>query len=195
MTAALEGGEWSAARPGLTLPRKRHGTNFTGGWLGPRASLDWRKISSPTGFDPLTFQPVVNRYTDWATGPATEINTKEFFGGGWGVGKSRAGVWSWHLCSDAESCRMSKREWKPNIPSPFWIFMICYGETFIFTCHYSLQFPHNAQIPTKMWTSKFYVRKFIASLTTRSPCSSTRYSHPLAWVAGLHRRIYTVICT
>ena len=41
MTAALEGGEWSAARPGRTLyPRERHGTHCTGGWVGPRAGLD-----------------------------------------------------------------------------------------------------------------------------------------------------------
>jgi len=31
MTAALEGGEWSAARPDRTLPRERHGTHFTEG--------------------------------------------------------------------------------------------------------------------------------------------------------------------
>ena len=30
MTAALEGGEWSAARPGHTLPRGRPCTHFTG---------------------------------------------------------------------------------------------------------------------------------------------------------------------
>jgi len=52
MTAALEGGEWSAARPGHTLPRETPGTHFTGGWVGPRAGLDGRKISSPPGFDP-----------------------------------------------------------------------------------------------------------------------------------------------
>jgi len=50
MTAALEGGEWSAARPGRTLPRERPGTHFTGGWVGPTAGLEERKISSPPGF-------------------------------------------------------------------------------------------------------------------------------------------------
>jgi len=34
MTAALEGGEWSAARPGRTLTQERPGTHFTGGWVG-----------------------------------------------------------------------------------------------------------------------------------------------------------------
>jgi len=42
MTAALEGGEWSAARPDALYPRERPGTYFTGEWVGPRASLDGR---------------------------------------------------------------------------------------------------------------------------------------------------------
>ena len=54
---ALEGGEWSAAHPGRTLPRERTGTHFTGGWVGPRAGLDERKISSPPGFDPGPSSP------------------------------------------------------------------------------------------------------------------------------------------
>ena len=33
-------------------PPERPGTHFTGGWVGPRAGLDGRKISSLPGFDP-----------------------------------------------------------------------------------------------------------------------------------------------
>jgi hypothetical protein len=33
-------GEWSASRPGRSLPRKRPGTHFTGGWVDPRAGLN-----------------------------------------------------------------------------------------------------------------------------------------------------------
>ena len=45
MTAALEGGEWSAQHaPAELYPRERLGTHFTGGWVGPRAGLDgWNK--------------------------------------------------------------------------------------------------------------------------------------------------------
>ena len=57
MTAALEGGEWSAARPGRTLPRERPCTHFTERWVGPRAGLDGRKISSPQEFDPGPSSP------------------------------------------------------------------------------------------------------------------------------------------
>ena len=52
MTAALEVGEWSAVRPAALYPRERIGTHFTGGWVGPKAGLDGRKISSQPGFDP-----------------------------------------------------------------------------------------------------------------------------------------------
>jgi len=58
MTAALEEGEWSAACLGHTLPPwERPGTHFTGGWVGLRAGLDKRKISSPLGFDPRLSSP------------------------------------------------------------------------------------------------------------------------------------------
>jgi len=38
--------------PAALYPRERPGAHFTGGWVGPRAGLDGRKISSPPGFDP-----------------------------------------------------------------------------------------------------------------------------------------------
>jgi hypothetical protein len=48
---ALDGGEWSASRPGRFTPRERApGTHCIGGWVGPRAVLDAvvkRKIPSP----------------------------------------------------------------------------------------------------------------------------------------------------
>ena len=58
MTAVLEGGEWSAARPGRTLFRERPGTHFTGGWVGPRAGLDGAEKLVPTGIQSRTVQPV-----------------------------------------------------------------------------------------------------------------------------------------
>jgi len=69
MTAALEGGEWSAARPGRTLPP------------GKARYLCYRRLGRsqgrsgraenlvPTGIRSRTFKPVVSRYTDWVTGP------------------------------------------------------------------------------------------------------------------------------
>jgi hypothetical protein len=51
LPSALDGGEWSASRPGRFTQRERApGTHCTGSWAGPRAGLDTvvrRKIPSP----------------------------------------------------------------------------------------------------------------------------------------------------
>jgi len=50
MTAALEGGEWSATRPGRTLPPGKTRYPFYRSWVGPRAGLDGQKISTKRDF-------------------------------------------------------------------------------------------------------------------------------------------------
>ena len=55
MTAALQGVRDQQHAPAALYARERLDTHFTGGWVGPRASLDGRKILSPPGFDPGTF--------------------------------------------------------------------------------------------------------------------------------------------
>jgi hypothetical protein len=51
LISAIDGGEWSASRPGRFTHRERApGTHWIGGWVGPRATLDAvvkRKILSP----------------------------------------------------------------------------------------------------------------------------------------------------
>jgi hypothetical protein len=73
LTSALDGGEWSASRPGCSTPRERaSGTHCIGDWVGLKAVLDAvvkRKIHSPRReLNPRTpiVQPVAQRYTDWA---------------------------------------------------------------------------------------------------------------------------------
>jgi hypothetical protein len=66
LTSALDGGEWSASRPGRFTPRERVlGTHWIGGWVGSRAILDVvvkRKIpSSHWKSDPRT--PIVQLLT------------------------------------------------------------------------------------------------------------------------------------
>ena len=89
MTAALEGGEWSAARPGRTYPRERPGTHFTGGWVGPRAGLEGEKYRPHRDSIPnrpaqslyrLSY-PAHSYYYMWVTGsvvcpPATAISAR-----------------------------------------------------------------------------------------------------------------------
>jgi hypothetical protein len=70
---ALDGDEWSASLLGCFTPSVRApGTHWIGGWVGPRAVLDAvvkRKIPGPRReLNPRNqiFQPVAQRYTDWA---------------------------------------------------------------------------------------------------------------------------------
>ena len=44
--------------PAALYPRERPGTHFTEGWVGPRAGLNGRKISSLTGIDPGQCSPL-----------------------------------------------------------------------------------------------------------------------------------------
>jgi hypothetical protein len=71
LNSAIDGGEWSASRPGRFTPRERAtDTHFIGGWVGPTTGLDmvWRRKipslrreSNPNhGFA----QPVASPYTD-----------------------------------------------------------------------------------------------------------------------------------
>jgi len=69
MTAALEGGEWSAARPGRTLPSGKTRYPLYRRLGGPQGRSGWAENLVPTGILSRTVQPVVSRYTDWTTRP------------------------------------------------------------------------------------------------------------------------------
>ena len=69
MTTALEGGEWWAARPGRTLPPGKTRYPFHRRLGGPQGRSGRAENRVPTGIRSRTVQPVVSRYTDWATGP------------------------------------------------------------------------------------------------------------------------------
>jgi hypothetical protein len=85
-TSALDGGEWSASRPGRLTPKERaQGTHWTGSWMGRRAVLDAvvkRKIPSPRRESKPrtpTVQPVTHCYIDWAITalPARSIRSQK----------------------------------------------------------------------------------------------------------------------
>ena len=71
MTAALEGGELSAAHPGCTLPPGKTRYPFYSRLGGPQGQSGQAENLVPTGIRSQTVQPVVCRYTDWATRPIT----------------------------------------------------------------------------------------------------------------------------
>ena len=73
MTAALEVGEWSAARPGRTLSPGKTWYPLYRGLGGPQGRSGRAENLVSPGFDPRTVQPLVSRYTDWATRPTSLI--------------------------------------------------------------------------------------------------------------------------
>jgi len=52
MTAALEGGEWSAARPGRTAPQGKKIYPFYRRLGGPQGQSGWAENLVPLGFHP-----------------------------------------------------------------------------------------------------------------------------------------------
>jgi len=73
MTAALEGGERSAARPGHTLPQGKTLYPFYRRLGGPQGRSGQAENLIPTRIRSRTIQPVVSRYTDWATRPTARL--------------------------------------------------------------------------------------------------------------------------
>ena len=71
MTVPLEGGEWSAARPGRTLPPGKTRYPFYMRLSGPQGRSGRAKILVPTGIRSRTVQPVVSRCNYRATRPTT----------------------------------------------------------------------------------------------------------------------------
>jgi len=79
MTAALEGGVWSAARLGRTLPEGKIRYLLYRRLGGPQGRTGRAENLVPTGILSRTVQPVVSRYTDWATRPARDVSTRNIF--------------------------------------------------------------------------------------------------------------------
>ena len=80
MTTALEGGEWSAARPGRTLTSGKTRYPLYRRLSGPQGRSGRAENLAPPGFDPRTVQPVVSRYTDWANRPTMMYYKLKKFG-------------------------------------------------------------------------------------------------------------------
>ena len=74
MTMALEGGEWSAAHPGHTLPPGKTRCPFY------RRGLDGQKISSPLGFDPRLSSPQTVATPTELLGPPNALYHLLFYG-------------------------------------------------------------------------------------------------------------------
>jgi len=64
MTAALEGGEWSAGRPGRTLPPGKTRYPFYRRLVEAQGRSEQAENLVPTGIRSRTVQPAVSYYTD-----------------------------------------------------------------------------------------------------------------------------------
>jgi hypothetical protein len=80
MTTPLEGGEWSAASPGRTLPPGKTRYPFYRRLGGPQGRSRRAEDLVPTGIWSRTVQLVVSRYTDWATRPTVSTIAQLFKG-------------------------------------------------------------------------------------------------------------------
>jgi len=69
MTAGLKGGEWLAARHGRTLASGKTRYPFYRRLGRPQGRSGLAKYLVLTGLRSRSVQPIVSRYTDWATGP------------------------------------------------------------------------------------------------------------------------------
>jgi hypothetical protein len=65
LTSALDGGEWSASRPGrFTLRERAPDTHWIGGWVGPRSGGKEKNSQPLPGLKPPIIQLVAQRSTD-----------------------------------------------------------------------------------------------------------------------------------
>jgi len=73
MTAALEGGEWSAACPGCTLPLGKTWYPFYRRLGGPQGQSGRAENFIPSGIRSQTVQPIGSRVPTELPGPTAEI--------------------------------------------------------------------------------------------------------------------------
>jgi len=77
--------------PAALYPRERPGTHCTGGCVGSRAGLDrCGKSRHPPGSDPRTVQPVVSRYTVYATRPTLTGQAHRYLQWTYKIGKTKS---------------------------------------------------------------------------------------------------------
>jgi hypothetical protein len=66
--------------PAASTSGKDPGAHFTGGWVGPKAGLDGRKISCPPEFDPAFVQyTYLNAYVLYSNADSSIVQCKHFW--------------------------------------------------------------------------------------------------------------------
>ena len=104
LTTTLEGGEWSAARPGRTLTPGKTQYPFYRRLGGPQGRSGLTENLVPTGILSRTVQPVVSHYTHWATQVPVILVT---FQRNWILSMYFRKISKFFLCSNVRaSCNM-----------------------------------------------------------------------------------------
>jgi hypothetical protein len=126
MTVALQGGEWSAARLGRTLPPGKTRYPFCRRLGGPQGQSGRVENLIPTGIRSQTVQPVVSRYTDWATQPTQGVlygrkiftNMERLLWGSKNCTSHRKYQWTdiENVCSGCENCYGKSNRKRKLIP-------------------------------------------------------------------------------
>jgi len=126
MTVALNRGEWSAARPGHTLPPGKTQYPFYRRLGGPQDWCGWAENLVPTGIRSRIIQPIVSRYTDWATRPTQMYSTTEKYQQAkWckmvrGVRPFRSSLQLAHVCMQTNMGKFNKyKNFLGNVTSVF----------------------------------------------------------------------------
>ena len=133
--------------PAVNYHRERPGAHCTGDWVGPRPGLDGRKISPPPGFDPRTVQPVVSRYTDWATRPTALQRVP---------GVKRPGLDVDHTYPTSAGVRNQKT----CASTPPYAFMTCTKASLLFCVFLTYTIvPDMRQSGTNSWHQSFLIRQ------------------------------------
>ena len=97
LSSALDGGRWSTPRSGLFIPGKETQYPLYRRLSGHQSRSERvRKISTQPGFDPQTFQPVANLYTD-CTFPAHCIEKYFFYQGATAPKGPRTHYWGFTI--------------------------------------------------------------------------------------------------
>ena len=78
MTTTLEESEGVASRPGRSLLPGKTRYPLYRGLGGPQGRSGRAENLAPPGFDPRTVQPVVSRYTVWATRSTSSQGNRQF---------------------------------------------------------------------------------------------------------------------
>jgi len=100
---ALEGVRGQLHAPAGLYPRERPGTHFTGGWVGPRASLNRYRKSRPTGIWSLD-SPAPRQSLYLLSYPATQTTEHS-------VNIMKLGKWRvQNICTWPSTCAWGKQQ-------------------------------------------------------------------------------------